>query len=190
MKNWLVSYFLLLYLPQINAQELKIYQWEEVQQANPDTILGLDCSKLKWTQIPNKLFGFKNLRYLDLSKNKLSAISDSIEQLDSLRILDVSKNNLTAVAWMCQLSYLKRIHLSRNQISVLPECIGNLTRLQTLDLWDNPIGSLPESLTKCSSLKSVDLRGILFNLEFQHKWSEKMPQVKWEFDPPCNCVSG
>lgn len=188
MKNWLASCFLLLFLFSGNSQEQKTYTWNELNGVHPDSVLALDCSKMKWKELPKELFQYKQLRYLNISKNELTELPDAFGELDSLRVIDCSRNKISAMGWICQFPHLKRIHASRNQISNLPECIGNLHQLTVLDLWDNPIERLPESLVKCAALKTVDLRGILFNLNFQEAWMIKMPDTKWFFDAPCNCV--
>ena len=54
--------------------DFKIYRWEEVQNANPDTIYGLTFAKEKRTELPTELSKFVNLRYLNLNKNKIHNI--------------------------------------------------------------------------------------------------------------------
>lgn len=168
---------------------LKIYRWELVQRANPDTIYGIDASKLKWDQIPKKMYAFKNLKYLNLSKNKLTELPMEMAVFKSLKTLDATKNKIedTPIV-ICQMPKLQRLHLARNKISSLPSCIGYLTDLKILDIWDNPINSLPEDVLNLKKLEAVDMRAIMLGPHFQQRWQEAMPQVKWYFDPPCHCV--
>jgi len=168
---------------------LKIYRWEQVQKANPDTILAIDASKLKWEQIPAKLYTFKNLKYLNLSKNKLAELPNEMGVFKALKTLDVTKNEIdNAPIVICQMPKLQKLHLARNQISSLPACIGYLSELKVLDIWDNPINTLPEEISNLKKLEAVDMRSIMLGPHFQQKWQEGMPQVKWYFDPPCHCV--
>lgn len=168
---------------------LKIYRWEVIQKANPDTILAIDASKLKWEQIPEKLYTFKNLKYLNISKNKLKDLPLEMGVFKSLKTLDATKNDLSgAPIVICQLPKLQRLHLARNGISSLPACIGYLADLKVLDIWDNPINVLPEEILSLKKLEAVDMRGILLGPRFQQKWEESMTQVKWYFDAPCRCV--
>lgn len=168
---------------------LKIYRWEEVQKANPDTILAIDASKLKWEKIPENLYSFKNLKYLNISKNKLKELPLEMGVFKQLKTLDATKNSIDAAPIViCQLPKLQRLHVARNKISSLPACIGYLTDLKVLDIWDNPINILPEELLNLKKLEAVDMRSIMLGPRFQQKWEQSMPQVKWYFDPPCHCV--
>ncbi len=168
---------------------LKIYRWEAIQKANPDTILAIDASKLKWEQIPEKLYSFKNLKYLNISKNKLKELPLEMGVFKSLKTLDVTKNDLeNAPIVICQLPKLQKLHLARNKISSLPACIGYLSELRVLDIWDNPINVLPEEVANLKKLEAVDMRAIMLGPHFQQRWQESMPHVKWYFDPPCHCV--
>jgi len=56
--------------------EFPIYKWEEVQDANPDTILGLNFSKEKRDSLPFDVVKFKNLKYLNISRNRFTSLPD------------------------------------------------------------------------------------------------------------------
>lgn len=173
----------------LTAQDsLKIYRWEQVQKASPDTIFAIDASKLKWEQIPEKLYSFKNLRYLNLTKNKLTTLPLEMGVFKSLKTLDATKNNIESALVICQMPKLQRLHLARNKITSLPACTGFLTDLKVLDIWDNPLNHLPQELKNLKKLEAVDMRSIMLGPAFQRDWQESMPQVKWYFDPPCHCV--
>jgi Leucine-rich repeat (LRR) protein len=189
MKLLLAITFLLL-CNGLSAQDtLRIYRWEDIQKANPDTVYGIDASKLKWEEIPEKLYTFKNLKYLNISKNKLKELPLEMGVFKALKTLDASKNDIdSAPIVMCQLPKLQRLHLARNRIASLPACIGYLTDLKVLDIWDNPINQLPEEVLLLKKLEIVDMRGVMLGPGFQRQWQESMPQVKWYFDPPCHCV--
>ncbi|MDR0802404.1 leucine-rich repeat domain-containing protein [Fluviicola sp.] len=168
---------------------LKIYRWEEVQKANPDTIFAIDASKLKWEKLPGQLYTFRNLKYLDISKNKLKELPLEMGGFKQLKILDATKNNIDAAPIViCQLPKLQKLHLAKNKISSLPACIGYLADLKMIDIWDNPINVLPEEILNLKKLEVVDMRSIMLGPGFQKKWEQSMPNVKWYFDPPCHCV--
>ena len=52
---------------------------------------------------------------------------------------------------------LKRLYLSDNQLTALPDSFGNLTSLEELSLYNNKLTSLPESLANLTSLKRLYL---------------------------------
>lgn len=169
---------------------LKIYTWEEALQASPDSVYGLDASKLKWDSLPARIFMFTKLRYLNISKNRLTDLPQQISVFKDLMVIDVSRNKLeTFPVALCQTTQIRKLLLSRNLIPAIPACIGYYKQLTVLDIWDNPIRSLPEELMKVKTLKTIDLRGILFNAAFQEKWITSMPETKWYFDPPCHCLN-
>jgi Leucine-rich repeat (LRR) protein len=168
---------------------LKIYTWEEALQASPDSVFRLDASKQKWDSLPAELFAFKKLRYLNISRNRLTDLPTDICTFKNLMAIDASRNKLESFpVSLCQMTQIRKLLLSRNLIPSIPPCIGYFSRLTVLDVWDNPLRSLPEELTKIETLKTVDLRGILFNSTFQEKWVTAMPETKWYFDPPCHCL--
>lgn len=169
---------------------LKVYSWSEALKSPIDSVYAIDASKLNWKEIPQELYKFKHLHSLNLSKNKLAYIPDSIGVFSQLKTLDLTKNKLLEFPIaLCQLTRLKKLVLARNGITSIPACIGFFKQLKVLDLWDNPLKGLPDELQQLSNLKFVDLRGILFNAAFQEKWTLAMPNVKWMFDAPCNCLN-
>jgi leucine-rich repeat protein SHOC2 len=54
---------------------------------------------------------------------------------------------------------LKKIHISSNQLTYLPESIGKLTNLKELYLTYNQLTKLPESIGKLSSLTKLGISG-------------------------------
>ena len=72
--------------------------------------------------MPNSLFALPALKFLDLSHNMLFAyLSEAIGQ--------------------CQT--LVELHIAGNQLTTLPESLGDLENLEVLDLKDNKLISLP-----------------------------------------------
>uniref|UniRef100_A0A3P8W5Z1 Leucine rich repeat containing 59 n=1 Tax=Cynoglossus semilaevis TaxID=244447 RepID=A0A3P8W5Z1_CYNSE len=58
----------------------------------------------------------------------------------------------------CSLTHLIRVDLSKNQLTSLPDDLGNLSNLQHLDLYNNKLTSLPVSFSQLRSLKWLDLK--------------------------------
>lgn len=64
---------LLLWSGKLTAQPDRIfYSLEEASLVAVDSVLRLDLSKKKFTEIPAEIYRYKNLKELDLSQNKLT----------------------------------------------------------------------------------------------------------------------
>ncbi|EPQ17199.1 E3 ubiquitin-protein ligase LRSAM1 [Myotis brandtii] len=74
-------------------------------------------------------------------------------------VLDLHDNQLTALPEdIGQLTALQVLNLERNQLTYLPRSIGNLTQLQTLNVKDNKLKELPDTLGELRSLRTLDIR--------------------------------
>ena len=139
---------------------------------NPEKVYRLDLSKQKLKVVPMEVFKLYNLQELILAKNKLQEIPIEIGTLTNLEIL----------------TNLKELIVNRNEIYKLPPEIGNLLNLEKLDMWSNEIDEFPEEISKLKdTLKFLDLRVILINLEKQKKIVELLPNTYIYFNKSCNC---
>ena len=169
--------------------DFHVYNWEEVQTANPDTIFGISFEKLKLESIPPELARFKQLKSLDFQKNKLKEIPDFITEFPHLEKLNLEKNLLEYFPiQICRMKNLTHLMLSRNYFESVPECIGMDTSLVYMDFYDTPIRKLPQSLENLKNLKEIDFSGIKFSPSFQKSWIARLPNVKVIFDAPCDCM--
>ena len=74
--------------------------------------------------------------------------------------LDLSGNQLTALPEsLGQLTQLQSLDLSENQLTALPKSLGQLTQLVVLSVWDNSLAHLPNSLKELKSLEEIDVSG-------------------------------
>lgn len=168
---------------------LKVVSWETALKSNPDSVVAIDASHLKWETIPSDLYKFRNLRYLNLSRNKLTVIPDEFKAFSNLRWLSLERNKITeGLGVLCTLTSLRYLDIGKNEFTVIPPTIGNLKSLEVFILWSNPVDELPEELMQCPNLKTVDMRAILTTGAFQEQWTKQMPKVNWQFDAPCHCV--
>lgn len=166
-----------------------IYDWEEVQNSNPDTVFAISFAKQRLEALPVALSKFKQLRILNLEKNKLTALPDFIVAFDQLEELNIGRNKLeTFPVQVCRMRSIKNLIMNRNKVESIPECISYLSNLRYLDLYDCPIGKLPDAFESLKELKEIDLSGIRFSEEFQQYWINRLPDVKWTFDAPCDCM--
>jgi Leucine-rich repeat (LRR) protein len=171
------------------GQEMRMYDWEIAQFANPDTVFAISLTKQKLESLPENLKQFTQLKKLDLSKNKLKELPAFIGDFTQLEELDLSKNSFTILPLpICKLTKLKRLLLGRNQINQLPACFQYCEALEELDMWDNPLHEFPEALVPLKKLKKVDLQGVMYGPTFQQAVRQKLKGVEVLFDAPCDCM--
>ena len=84
------------------------------------------------------------------------ALPVEIGQLTSLRQLNLSHNQLRSVpAEIGQLTSLRKLLLDRNQLTSLPAEIGQLTALTVLGLSGNKLTSVPAEIAQLISLERL-----------------------------------
>jgi hypothetical protein len=133
------------------------------------------------TQFPTEIFDLADsLEILDLSNNQLSELPQDLSRLHQLKILFCSNNQFTSLpAMLSRCPQLEMIGfksnkikevpasslplhtrwliLTDNNISQLPEKLGELKRLEKLALAGNELTQLPHSLHQCHNLGLVRL---------------------------------
>lgn len=167
----------------------KIYKWEEVQFANPDTIYHLSLSKMKLIELPASLWRFKNLRKLYLDKNKLSVLPDSFDLFSNLELLSLDHNQFELFPMaITRLKSLKTLIYSNNRLTYLPDYISNAKNLEKMDFYNNEITDFGKGIYELEALKYLDISGTMYGTIFQKKLEEKLQNVKIVMDPPCKCL--
>jgi len=200
--KYLIKYYLFIVvlfwmnLP-LNAQLLskerlaaqKVYTSINDALVNPEKVYRLDLTKQKLKAVPMEVFKLYNLQELILAKNKLQELPPEIGTLTNLEKLNLEKNDLTVLPpAIGNLTNLKELIVNRNEIYKLPPEIGNLVNLVKLDMWSNEIDEFPEEINKLKdTLKYLDLRVILINLDKQKKIIELLPNTYIYFNKSCNC---
>uniref|UniRef100_A0ABI7ZQL1 Leucine rich repeat and sterile alpha motif containing 1 n=1 Tax=Felis catus TaxID=9685 RepID=A0ABI7ZQL1_FELCA len=109
---------------------------------------------------------------LDISKCELSEVlivhtnhltyllpkSCSLLSLATIKVLDLHDNQLSALPDdIGQLTALQVLNVERNQLTYLPRSIGNLIQLQTLNVKDNKLRELPDTVGELRSLRTLDI---------------------------------
>jgi Leucine-rich repeat (LRR) protein len=187
----LVTIFLLSAINSVFSQkfDFKIYRWEEVQNADPDTIYGLTFYKEKRTELPAELSKFVNLRYINLNKNRIQFLPEFFDTLQKIEVFEAEKNNFAYFpAALTRLPQIQKINLHQNDIIVIPEAIQNCLLLEKIDLSDNAIESIPDAVFGLENLKFIDLSGVRFGPRYQKQLMNRRSDIKWILDPPCDCM--
>jgi Leucine-rich repeat (LRR) protein len=112
-----------------------------------------------------------------------------ITDLSRLEELNLSKNRFEIFPKeTARLKNLRVLILSRNRLGYIPKNIAKYPKLEELDMYDNPIGDLGDGIFSLTTLRRLDLRGLMYNTKSQAEIRNKLPNVKVLFDPPCNCM--
>jgi len=94
---------------------------------------------------------------LSLKKNSIPEISSEICKLTSLKKLDLSENRLTTLPCLADLNILEHINISENELKELPgSMFAGLVNLTTLIAFKNNLSTLPDEIGQCSSLKELN----------------------------------
>lgn len=118
--------------------------------------------ELSW-QIPHSLDalgGFPLLEELDVKMNSLKSLPSSIVQVITLKRLILSFNTISALPEdIGKLVNLEFLDLTTNELRILPRSITECVSLQILLLNDNQLIRLPSELGRLPQLKKLDLVG-------------------------------
>nr|XP_017499822.2 E3 ubiquitin-protein ligase LRSAM1 isoform X3 [Manis javanica] len=148
--------------PSEEARKRLEYQMCVAKEAGADDIL--DISKCELSEIPFGAFATCKVlqkKVLIVHMNHLTSLlpkSCSLLSLATIKVLDLHDNQLTALPDdIGQLTALQVLNVERNRLTYLPRSIGNLTQLQTLSVKDNKLKELPDSLGELRSLRTLDI---------------------------------
>ncbi|XP_055256915.1 E3 ubiquitin-protein ligase LRSAM1 isoform X2 [Moschus berezovskii] len=148
--------------PSEEARKRLEYQMCLAKEAGADDIL--DISKCELSEIPFGAFATCKVlqkKVLIVHTNLLTSLlpkSCSLLSLATIKVLDLHDNQLTALPDdIGQLTALQVLNVERNQLTYLPRSIGNLIQLQTLNVKDNRLKELPDTLGELRSLRTLDI---------------------------------
>ncbi|KAM7316864.1 hypothetical protein ACRRTK_024595 [Alexandromys fortis] len=148
--------------PSEEARKRLEYQMCLAKEAGADDIL--DISKCELSEIPFGAFATCKVlqkKVLIVHTNHLTSLlpkSCSLLSLATIKVLDLHDNQLTALPDdIGQLTALQVLNVERNQLTHLPRSVGNLLQLQTLNVKDNKLKELPETLGELRSLRTLDI---------------------------------
>ncbi|XP_040338318.1 E3 ubiquitin-protein ligase LRSAM1 isoform X1 [Herpailurus yagouaroundi] len=148
--------------PSEEARKRLEYQMCLAKEAGADDIL--DISKCELSEIPFGAFATCKVlqkKVLIVHTNHLTYLlpkSCSLLSLTTIKVLDLHDNQLSALPDdIGQLTALQVLNVERNQLTYLPRSIGNLIQLQTLNVKDNKLRELPDTVGELRSLRTLDI---------------------------------
>ncbi|XP_072634093.1 E3 ubiquitin-protein ligase LRSAM1 isoform X2 [Canis lupus baileyi] len=148
--------------PSEEARKRLEYQMCLAKEAGADDIL--DISKCELSEIPFGAFATCKVlqkKVLIVHTNHLTSLlpkSCSLLNLITIKVLDLHNNQLSALPDdIGQLTALQVLNVEKNQLTYLPRSIGNLIQLQTLNMKDNKLKELPDTMGELRSLRTLDI---------------------------------
>jgi Leucine-rich repeat (LRR) protein len=148
---------------------------ESLQSLKKLTRLVVDVPNIP---IPEWIGNLTSLTVLSFTNCNLTSLPLSMKNISNLEHLSINTNQLTILPDWIGSSFpnLISLYAQENQISEVPDTIGNLSKLEELDLSHNEIKVLPASFRNLTSLIELTLnRNIISNIS----WIESMPNLEF-----------
>ncbi|BES88718.1 PP2Cc [Nesidiocoris tenuis] len=152
-----------------------------VVHPKPTKLKHLDISYNQLETLPDWLGSCQQLRTLFASHNLLTSLPDHLfcSELSSLQTLQLSFNNITSLPQIIRHIPLQQLFLQSNQITHLPQHFFLATsRLRVLNLSKNELSGLPETVgdghqlerlyLTCNQLSDIHILTMFTNLRILH----------------------
>lgn len=96
---------------------------------------------------------------LDFIFKGLVSLPESLQYLTHLKVLILRYNQLTQIPdWIGDLNCLETLNINVNNLNKLPVSIGALSYLRELSLWKNELIHLPSTIGNLANLEILNLR--------------------------------
>ncbi|ABI40479.1 serine/threonine protein kinase [Shewanella sp. MR-4] len=142
-----------------------------------DTLEILDLSNNQLSSLPEDLPRLTHLKILFASNNRFEELPEVLGQCPKLEMIGFKANQIRSVPETSLPLQTRWLILTDNQITALPERMGQLHRLQKLALAGNRLTALPESMAQCRNLELVRLSANA--LAALPSWLLKLPKLTW-----------
>jgi len=142
-----------------------------------DTLEILDLSNNQLSSLPEDLHRLTHLKILFASNNRFETLPEVLGQCPKLEMIGFKANQIRTVPAASLPEQTRWLILTDNQITTLPERMGQLQRLQKLALAGNRLTALPASMAQCRNLELVRLSAN--QLQALPSWLLQLPKLTW-----------
>jgi len=141
------------------------------------TLKKLDLSGNKLNNLPNNFSAFEQLEILFLSDNLFTEFPSILKKCPRLSIIGFKNNFIRHFAEGAIPFTTRWLILTNNQLTALPNDIGNCIYLEKLALAGNKLSSIPDSMQHCTKLGLIRLSANL--LTALPEWILQLPKLAW-----------
>jgi len=120
-----------------------------------ETLEILDLSGNTLTALPDDFAGLTHLKILFLSNNDFTVFPEVLAQCPNLTMIGFKANKLSELPEHALPQQTRWLILTDNQLTQLPDSLGDLAQLQKLMLAGNQLRSLPPSIAQCHALELI-----------------------------------
>jgi hypothetical protein len=142
-----------------------------------DTLEILNLSGNALATLPDDLSRLSKLRVLFCSENRFTRLPEVLSSCVHLEMVGFKSNSIREVSAAAISPGLRWLILTNNQISELPDSIGNCTHMQKLMLAGNQLAGLPEAMRGCVGLELLRISANRF--QSLPEWLLHLPKLTW-----------
>jgi hypothetical protein len=135
------------------SENLTEFPFEILSLADSLEILDLSNNQLK--DIPEEIKKLTKLKIIFASNNHFEALPESLGQCESLEMIGFKANKIKQVPALSLPARLRWLILTDNQITCLPDSLGERPRMQKLALAGNQLTELPANLAQLNNLELI-----------------------------------
>ena len=155
--------------------DLQEFPQEIFELADSLEVLNLSGNSL--STLPDDLPRLGKLRVLFCYENRFTQLPEVLSSCPQLEMVGFKANSIREVADAAISPGLRWLILTDNQISALPDSIGNCARLQKLMLAGNQLAVLPEAMRGCVGLELLRISANRFKA--LPEWLLQLPRLSW-----------
>lgn len=135
------------------SENLTVFPTEILSLADSLEILDLSNNQLK--ALPDEIKQLNKLKIIFASNNLFETLPESLGQCENLEMVGFKANKIKHVPTESLPIKLRWLILTDNQLTSLPDTLGERPRLQKLALAGNQLTQLPANLTQLTNLELV-----------------------------------
>ncbi len=144
----------------------------------------LDLSNKGLTKVTSDVYSKSATTELILSNNRIETLPSEMGKMVNVTVFKIDNNLLdgSLIGEIRQISKLKVLDVSDNNMTGMPAEIGQLSKLETLDYSNNKITGLPNELANLkNNLKEFNLTGNPLNQEQINRLKSQLPNTNIVF---------